>query len=384
MKIENNISRPRIYLSPPHMSNDRRELKLVEAVFDSNWIAPAGPDIKAFEEEFVELNGSGYAVAVSSGTAALHLALIILGVERGDEVFCSDFTFAGSANPIAYQGAQPVFIDSEPDSWNMDPGLLEEELQRSAGRGKLPRAIIITDLYGQSADWDPIIESCQRYNIPLIEDAAEALGATYKGKKTGNFGIANVFSFNGNKIITTSGGGMLVSNDEKLIEKARFLSTQAKDDAPHYQHSHIGYNYRMSNILAAIGRGQLKILGERIERRREIFDFYRAALAELPGKDFMPEAEYGRCNRWLTCITIDPEEFGASREDVRLKLESYNIESRPLWKPMHLQPVFAGCRVCGGQVSERLFERGLCLPSGTAMSEADLESVCDLVRSMHK
>ena len=375
---------PRLYLSPPHMSEEGYEFKFIQEAFTSNWIAPVGPQVDAFEKELAAYNNSEYAAAVSSGTAAIHLALIILGINPGDEVFCSSFTFSASANPIVYQGAKPVFIDSDTKSWNMDPNLLEEELRLRARSGKLPKAVIVVDLYGQSADWDPILASCQRYNIPVIEDAAEALGAEYKGKKTGNFGVAGIFSFNGNKIITTSSGGMLVSEDEGLIKKARFLATQARDDFPHYQHSEIGYNYRMSNVLAAIGRGQLKALPERIEKKRWIFDYYRNALKNLPGIDFMPEAEYGKSNHWLTCITIEPDDFGATREDVRLKLEEYNIESRPLWKPMHLQPVFAGCRVCGGSVSERLFEIGLCLPSGTAMTEEDLNLICEVSHSIHK
>ncbi len=316
-------ARPRIYLSPPHMSEEGYELEFVKDAFESNWIAPKGPHVDAFEREFAELNGSSFAAAVSSGTAALHLALIILGIDRDDVVFCSSFTFSATANPIIYQCATPVFIDSDANSWNMDPGLLDEELQRCSKQGKLPKAVIVVDLYGQSADYDAILKSCRKYDVPLIEDAAEALGATYRGRKTGNFGIAGILSFNGNKVITTSGGGMLVSDDRDFIEKARFLATQARDSAPHYQHSEIGYNYRMSNILAAIGRGQLKILDRRIEQKRRIFDYYKRTLGDLPGIEFMPEAEYGSSTRWLTCITIDPREFGATREDVRLKLEEH-------------------------------------------------------------
>ena len=366
------------------MSEEGYEFEFVQEAFASNWIAPVGPHVSAFEKELAEYNNSANAAALSSGTAAIHLALIILGVNPGDEVFCSTFTFSASTNPIVYLGAKPVFIDSDKISWNIDPQILDEELRRRSRIGKLPKAIIAVDLYGQSADWDPIIESCSRYEIPLIEDAAEALGSEYKGKKTGNFGTAGIISFNGNKIITTSGGGMLVSEDEGLIEKVRFLATQARDDFPHYQHSKIGYNYRMSNVLAAIGRGQLKVLDQRIEKRRRIFDYYKNALADLPGIDFIPEAGYGKSNHWLTCITINPDEFGASREELRLKLEEYNIESRPLWKPMHLQPVFAGCKVCGGAVSEKLFEIGLCLPSGTAMTEEDLNLICEVIHSMHR
>jgi len=366
------------------MSGEGYERELVNEAFDSNWIAPLGPQVDAFEREFADYIGCGYAAALSSGTAALHLVLQILGIGAGDEVFCSSFTFAATAFPIAYQNAEPVFIDSEPESWNIDPEILDSELRRCAGKGKLPKAVIAVDLYGQSANWEPIVESCRNYGVPLLEDAAEALGADYNGVKTGNFGLAGIFSFNGNKIITTSGGGMLVSDDEELIKKARFLSTQARDPASHYQHSQIGFNYRMSNILAAVGRGQIKVIEERIERRREIFDYYVQALSSLPGVEFMPEPDYGRSTRWLTCITVAPDKFGANCEGIRLKLEEHNIESRPLWKPMHLQPVFKDCRVCGGGVSERLFKDGLCLPSGTALTEADLEHICGLIRSLHK
>lgn len=377
-----NKSRPRIYLSPPHMSG--LELEFVKEAFESNWIAPLGPQVDAFEKEFAELNGAGHAFAVSSGTAALHLVLRILGVGPGDEVLCSSFTFCASATPIVYQGASPVFIDCELRSWNMDPELLREELRRCADAGKLPKAVVVVHLYGQSADMDPIIEACDEYNIPVIEDAAEALGATYKGKRTGSMGLAGIFSFNGNKIITTSSGGMIVSEDRKLMKEARFLATQARDDAPHYQHSEIGYNYRLSNILAAIGRGQIRVLDERVNRKRAVFEAYRARLGDLPGIEFMPEPEHYRSNRWLTCITIDPKKFGATPENVRLRLEENNVEARPLWKPMHIQPVFSGCRVCGGPVSEGLFERGLCLPSGTAMTEENISFICGLIGSEHK
>jgi len=366
------------------MSDEGYELEFVKEAFESNWIAPVGPQMDELEKEMSEYCGSSFAAAVSSGTAALHLALIVLGIGRDDIVFCPSFTFSACANPILYQNATPVFIDSDANSWNMDPGLLDEELQRCARRSKLPKVVIVADLYGQSADYDPIIKSCRKYDVPVIEDAAEALGATYRGKKCGNFGIAGVLSFNGNKILTTSGGGMLVSEHKDVIEKARFLATQARDPAPHYQHSEIGYNYRMSNVLAAIGRGQLKVLDKRIEQKRWIFDYYKQSLSGLPGIEFMPEAEYGRGTRWLTCITINPKKFGATREDVRLKLEEYNIESRPLWKPMHMQPVFTGRRIVGGAVSEKLFEIGLCLPSGTAMSEDDLSLICDVIRSIPK
>ena len=372
----------RIYLSPPYLDGREREL-LLEA-YDSNWITTLGPQVDAFEQEMCQKIGVKHAAALSSGTAALHLALVILGIERGDEVICSDLTFAASANAIVYCGAKPVFIDSTPSNWNMDPELLAEEINFSAKKGKLPKAVIVVDLYGQCADYDPIIEICKRYEIPIIEDAAEALGATYRGTFAGKFGVMGVFSFNGNKIITTSGGGMLVSDNEEYIKKARYLSTQARDPAPHYQHSHIGYNYRLSNLLAAVGRGQLERLDEKIAKKRFINEFYRKALSDLPGVEFMPEAPYGKPNFWLTVILITPEKFNVDREAVRLALEAENIESRPVWKPMHLQPVFKDCRIVGGAVSEDLFERGLCLPSGTQMTEEDLSRVVATIRNCYK
>ncbi len=366
---------PRIYLSPPHMSPVERAL-LLDA-FDSNWVAPLGPHVDAFEREFAEKVQVPHAAALSSGTAALHLALLILGVRPGDTVFTSTLTFAATANAIRYAGAEPVFIDSDRDTWNMSPGLLAEELEISARRGKLPSAVIAVDLYGQCADMDPINEACARFGVPVIEDAAEALGATYKGRPAGSFGAFGAFSFNGNKIITTSGGGMLVARREDWIAKARFLATQARDPAPHYQHSSIGYNYRLSNLLAAVGRGQLRVLDERVAQRRATHAFYRAALKDLPGIGFMAEASYGRSTFWLTCITVDPAEFGATREDLRLGLQARDIEARPVWKPMHLQPVFAECRVVGGGVAASLFDRGLCLPSGSSLTPADREFVIE-------
>ena len=367
----------RIYLSPPHMGEKEREL-LLDA-FDSNWIAPLGPHVDAFEREFGGKVGGLRAAALSSGTAGLHLALVLLGVSRGDEVIVSSFTFSATANAVTYVGAVPVFIDSERASWNMDPGLLAQELDACARRGKLPKAVIAVDLYGQCADYDPILGICARYEVPLIEDAAEALGATYKGAPAGSFGRMAVFSFNGNKIITTSGGGMLVSKDPTLVTKAHFLASQARDPAPHYQHSETGYNYRMSNLLAAVGRGQLANLEDRISRRRGNFEFYRKSLGGLPGVEFMPEAPYGRCTRWLTCLTIDPAAFGATREGVRLALEAEDIEARPVWKPMHLQPVFKDCRVRGGGVSGDIFEKGLCLPSGSSLTEGDFERIVEVL-----
>ena len=366
------------------MSEEGYEQEFVKEAFDTNWISSVGPQVEAFEEEFAEYIGSGYATALSSGTAALHLALIVLGIKRGDRVICSSFTFAASANPIVYLGAEPVFIDSEPRSWNMDPALLEEELERSAKTGQLPAAVIAVDICGQSADYDPIVDVCAKFNVRLIEDAAEALGATYRGKLTGRFGDIAAFSFNGNKIITSSSGGMLVSDNKHLIEQARFLATQARDKVPHYQHSEIGYNYRLSNVLAGIGRGQLKVLDQRIARKRQIYDYYKQALADMPGIEFMPEADFGTSTHWLTCVTINPDKFGASREDVRITLEEHNIESRALWQPMHMQPVFAGRRVVGGSISEHLFKTGLCLPCGTAMTDDEMDLVCDEIRSIHK
>lgn len=355
-----------------------KELSLVRDVFKSNWISSAGPDIASFESEFAHYNGSSHALALSSGTAAIHLALRVLGVSRGDEVFCSSFTFCASASPIIYQGAKPVFIDSEQSSWNMDPSLLKKEIERRAKKNKLPKAVIVVHLYGQSADMGAIIEICGKYDIPVIEDAAEALGAKYKNRKTGTFGYCSIFSFNGNKIITTSGGGMLVSEDKNFIYKARFLSNQARDPASHYQHSQIGYNYRMSNILASVGRGQLKVIDKRVNKKRAIFEKYKKLLGDTPGINFMPEPEWSRSNRWLTCITIDSKS-GIKPEDIRLHLEKYNIESRPLWKPMHLQPVFKNYKTCGGKISENLFKTGLCLPSGTAMTEKDIEYICNRI-----
>jgi pyridoxal phosphate-dependent aminotransferase EpsN len=360
------------------------EQELVSEAFASNWIAPLGPHVDAFEREFEQAVEVPHAAALSSGTGALHLAVRLLGVGPGDEVVCSSLTFSASANPIAYEGASPVFIDATPENWNMDAALLEEELESCARRGRLPKAAIVVDLYGQSADWNPIQSACARFGVPIVEDAAEALGATYSGRPAGGFGALGVFSFNGNKIITTSGGGMLVSHDNEMIRRARFLATQARDPAPHYEHSTIGFNYRLSNILAAIGRGQLRVLEERVAARRRNFELYAEGLGDLPGVAFMPEAAYGRSTRWLTCLTIDPAAFGGTREDVRLALEAENIESRPVWKPMHLQPVFAGCRVRGGAVSAELFDKGLCLPSGSSLSDGDRARVIEVIRGCCK
>lgn len=371
-----------ILLSTPHMGN--HELEFVQEAFNTNWIAPVGPHIDAFEQEFCRVVGSNYAAAVSSGTAALHLALRLIGIEPGDDVFCSTLTFIATANPITYLGARPVFIDSDRASWNMDPELLQSELNQRDKDGKLPKAVVLVHLYGQSADLDPILQICNRYEIPLIEDAAESLGATYKGRAPGTFGHAGIYSFNGNKIITTSGGGMLVSDDPALVNQARFLATQARDPAPHYQHSQIGYNYRLSNVLAGIGRGQLQVLNERVAARRRNFEFYHKALAHLPGIEFMPEASYGQATRWLTCLTIRPDQFGCNREQIRLALAEQQIESRPIWKPLHLQSIFAGCDAVGGQVAESLFEQGLCLPSGSNLQEEDLNCVVRTIAGLYQ
>jgi pyridoxal phosphate-dependent aminotransferase EpsN len=375
------------------------ELQLVQETFASNWIAPLGPQVDAFEREFAIRVGSAHAAALSSGTAALHLAMRWLKLQSGDDVICSSLTFSASVNPVLYERATPVFVDSDLRSWNMDPVLLAEAVEDHIRHGKRPKAVILVHLYGQSADIDPIARICAQHEIPLIEDAAEALGAVYYGSKNqkesekagkresgevgiapGSRGLAGIFSFNGNKIITTSGGGMLVSNDKALIDKARFWATQSRDPAPHYQHSEIGFNYRMSNVLAAIGRGQLRVLEDRVKARRANFEHYQTALGDLPGISFMPEAPYGRCTRWLTCITVEPEAAGVDREKIRLALAEENIEARPLWKPMHLQPIFSGYRCYGGCVAERLFDHGLCLPSGSNLTTSDLDRVIEVVR----
>jgi pyridoxal phosphate-dependent aminotransferase EpsN len=377
-----NEPRERIYLSSPHMGGAEQEL--VADAFATNWIAPLGPHVDAFEREFADIVGSPHAAALSSGTAAIHLALILAGVGRGDEVVVSSLTFSASVNPILYVGATPVFIDCDRASWNMDPALLAQALRDRARAGRLPRAVVVVHLYGQSADLDPIVETCREHGVTLIEDAAEALGASYRGRSPGTLGQTGIFSFNGNKVITTSGGGMLVSDDAALIAKARKLATQARDPAPHYEHSEIGYNYRLSNVLAAIGRGQLRVLADRVAARRRNFDFYARELGGLPGVELMPEAPWGTHSRWLTCLTIDPAAFGADREALRLAFEEENIEARPVWKPMHLQPIFASHDCVGGEVAADLFERGLCLPSGSNLETSDLERVCEVVRRVSR
>jgi pyridoxal phosphate-dependent aminotransferase EpsN len=365
----------RLYLSPPHLGAD--ELALVQETFESNWIAPLGPQVDAFEREFADAVGAEHAAALSSGTAALHLALVSLGIGRGDLVYCSTFTFVATANPILYQGATPVFIDSDPATWNMDPGLLAQELDRAARTGNLPRAVVVAHIYGQSADLDRLSASCEEHGVLLVEDAAESLGATYGDRSPGTRGRFGAFSFNGNKIITTSGGGMLVGPDATAIEQVRSLASQAREAVPYYEHARVGFNYRLSNVLAAIGRGQLRALPERVEARRRVFEAYEDALRGVEGISFMPEASYGRASRWLSVILVDPAEFGATAEEIRLHLEGADIESRRVWKPMHLQPIFRTCRKVGGGVAEQLFEQGLCLPSGSALTGAEQARVVD-------
>lgn len=371
---------PRLFLSPPHMGPLERA-RLLEA-FDSNWVAPLGPHVDAFQVEFADYLGAKRAVALSSGTAALHLALISLGIGPGDDVLVSSLTFAGSVNPIRYVGATPVLIDSEARSWNIDPALVESYLTSAAKRGKLPKAIVPVHLYGQVADMAPIQALGERYGIPVVEDSAEALGATYRGRNAGTMSKISIFSFNGNKVITTSGGGMVVSDDDRLLDHILKLATQARESAPHYEHTEVGYNYRLSNLLAAVGRGQMQVLESRIAARRRIFARYEAALAGLPGVTVQPDAGWGRHTRWLTTVLIDPAHFGADREQVRVVLEGENIETRPFWKPMHLQPIYAAAPSVLSGVSEALFAKGLCLPSGSAMTDADQDRVIAKIRGL--
>ncbi|XMB27398.1 aminotransferase class I/II-fold pyridoxal phosphate-dependent enzyme [Paenibacillus sp. BR2-3] len=374
----------RIYLSPPHMSG--REQEYINDAFDSNWIAPLGPNVDAFEEEIAAYTGVRGAVALSSGTAAIHIALHLLNVGKGDRVFCSSLTFVASANPICYLGAEPIFIDSEPDTWNMSPIALERALKEAALAGRLPKAVIVVHLYGQSARMKEITALCEHYEIPVIEDAAESLGSTYGGLPSGSLGKFGIYSFNGNKIITTSGGGMLISNDEGALSKARFLATQARDPAPHYQHSIMGYNYRLSNLLAGVGRAQLQVLDERVEARRAIFETYQVALGNNKGIRFMPELANTRSNRWLTTLTVDEEKTGIKVSDLLKSLTADNIEARPVWKPLHMQPLFKDAlfyphseNLC---VSEQLFQSGLCLPSGSSMSLSDQQRVINRIQEV--
>lgn len=356
------------------------EFKYVQEVFKDNWIAPVGPQLGLFEKSIQDYVGVNHSVALSSGTSAIHLALIILGVTKGDEVLCSSFTFSASANPIVYQGATPIFVDSEKETWNMCPNLLQEAILDRIKKGKKPKACILVHLYGSPANINEICEVLDKYDIPLIEDAAEALGSKYKGKKVGSFGKLSIFSFNGNKIITTSGGGALVSNQVNLIEKARFLSTQAKDPADHYEHSEIGYNYRLSNVCAGIGLGQMEVLNERVNQKRSINDFYKSILGNVPGVQFLEEADDNFNNHWLSCILLT-EESAINRFNLMKRFAEANIESRPLWKPMHMQPIFQDAPAYTNGVSEELFETGLCLPSDTNMDEADLNRVALVLKN---
>lgn len=368
---------PRILLSAPHMSG--AEQHYIQEAFATNWIAPLGPNVDAFEQEMAAYLGVDETLALSSGTAAIHLALRLIGVGAGDTVFCSSLTFVASANPILYQGAEPVFIDSEPDTWNMSPFALAQAFRVEAARGRLPKAVIAVNLYGQSADMEAIVALCEQYDVPLIEDAAESLGSEYGGRKSGTFGRYGIYSFNGNKIITTSGGGMLVGGGPGELARARFLATQARDAAAHYQHSTMGYNYRLSNILAGVGRAQLQVLDERVAARRSVFNRYADQLSGLPGLVLMPEAPGTLSNRWLTALTVDSATAGITVNEVLDALVQDNIEARPVWKPLHLQPLFAGSTYyphqLGESVSEQLFATGLCLPSGSSLTEEEQERV---------
>lgn len=372
----------RIYLSPPHMGGNEQEY--VRQAFESNFIAPLGPMVNGFEQDFSELTGFAHCAALSSGTAALHLALRIVGVEPGDIVIASSLTFIGSVSPATFLGAEPVFIDSDYKSWNMDPELLAEAVDHYISIGRKPKAVVPTDLYGQCADYDRILEILEPHGIPLIVDAAESVGARYKNRHAGKGALMAAYSFNGNKIITTSGGGLLASDNEEMIARARWLSQQAKEPEPYYEHKEIGYNYRMSNVVAAVGRGQAEVIPDRVKRKREIFDYYEQELGSCPGISFMPEADYGQCNRWLTVMLVDKDKFGSSPNEIRVTLEEENIESRPVWKPMHQQPIFKGNTIFGGKISEDLFERGICLPSGTAMTTGEMKRIVDLIKRCGK
>lgn len=374
-------SENKIFLSPPHMSG--QEQKYIQEAFDLNWIAPLGNNVDGFEKELAHYNDIKEVAIVNSGTAAIHLALRLLNVGSGDTVFCSSLTFVASTNPIIYQGATPVLIDSDLDTWNMSPQALERALKEANEQNQLPKAVIVVHLFGQSAKMDEIVSACQKYNVPIIEDAAESLGSEYKGQKSGTIGDFGVFSFNGNKIITTSGGGALVSNDVTAIERAKFLSQQARDPALHYEHSEIGYNYRMSNIVAGVGRGQLEVLDDRVKARRTVFKAYKRALAEIPGITFQPELEGTKSNRWLTALTIDPKITQITSHELINTLAKHNIESRPVWKPMHLQPLYKDAHYYSHEenesISDGLFENGICLPSGSNLSETDQERIISII-----
>jgi dTDP-4-amino-4,6-dideoxygalactose transaminase len=364
----------RIYLSPPHMSGG--EMKYIREAFDQNWIAPLGPNVDGFEEAIAAYTGINHVAALSSGTAAIHLALIILGVESGDEVIASTFTFSATVNPIVYQGATPILVDSEPDTWNMDPELLEKAIKTRMAKGKKPKAILPVHLYGMPAKMDEIMQIADRYEIPVIEDAAEALGSRFANQHVGSFGKIAVLSFNGNKMLNTSGGGALLSNDREIVEKARFLSTQARDQARHYQHSQVGYNYRMSNILAGLGRGQMEVIHERVNSRRANFDFYYNNLQQVDGVTLLEEpSDLYYSNRWLTTLLIDDTKTGITSQELQMALEKENIETRPLWKPMHLQPVFSKYPSFVNGLSEKLFSEGVCLPSGSNLTDNDREFI---------
>ncbi len=375
-----------ILLSTPHIGEEEREF--VEAAFRSNWIAPLGPNVEAFERELAARVGVAHAAALVSGTAAIHLALRVLHIGPGDTVFCSSLTFVATANPILYEGATPVFIDSEPETWNMSAAALDRALREAAARGALPKAVIVVSLYGQSADMAPLLALCARYGVPVIEDAAESLGATYRGRASGGFGRIGIFSFNGNKIITTSGGGMLVSEDKAIVNQARFLSTQARDPvpSPYYQHTQVGFNYRLSNVLAGIGRGQLRVLESRVEARRTVFERYRDGLADTGMFSWMPEADFGRSTRWLTVGLLDPAACSFDPTRFIRRLADEKIEARHVWKPLHLQPLFAGCAYyphrAGHSVSDELYARGVCLPSGSNMTVEQQERVIRTIRRL--
>ena len=372
----------RIWLSSPHLGDE--ETAFVEEAFKTNWIAPLGPHVNAFETEMASHVGVGYAAAVSSGTAAIHLGLLLLGVKPGDTVFCSSLTFVGSCNPILYAGARPVFIDSEPSTWNMSPVALEQAFEWAKRENRLPTCVILVNLYGQSADMDALLPICERYGVPVLEDAAESLGASYKGKSSGAFGRLAVYSFNGNKIITTSGGGMLIADDPDLVVRARKLATQARESTPHYEHIEMGFNYRMSNVLAGIGRGQLRVLTQRVAQRRQVFERYRLAFADLQQIQWMPEPDGFHSTRWLSCFTLTGTHAPEKCQQVMKALERHLIEARPVWKPMHLQPLFKDApyfsHTQGSDVSVQLFQAGICLPSGSNLGEAEQDRVIDHLR----
>lgn len=372
----------RLHLSIAHIGEN--EQKYVKEAFDQNWVAPLGPNVDKFEEVVAKYVGRHSGAALNSGTSAIHLAIKLLDIKEGDTVFCSSLTFIASANPICYEKATPVFIDSERETWNMSPVALEKALKEAKADGKLPKAVVIVNLYGQPAKFDELLALCDEYGVPVIEDSAESLGAEYKGKKSGSFGKFSIFSFNGNKIITTSGGGMLMTDDDELTKKARFLSTQARDQAIHYQHSTVGYNYRLSNVCAGIGRGQMEVLDDRVNRRREIFEIYAREIGDIDGIELMPELAETKSNRWLTALTIDPVKLGIQPNDLIAKLAEENIESRPVWKPLHMQPVFEGTKYYthDEDVAKDLFERGLCLPSASLMTDEDVVFVCDSIKKI--